>query len=72
MARIRTNPKPDCPICGAKMRLRRPRPGQRWRAFWGCSQYPECDGSREIGEDGRPKMDDILDDGNYGLGPKGG
>ncbi|MEJ5328963.1 MAG: HNH endonuclease signature motif containing protein [Desulfobaccales bacterium] len=30
---------PKCPKCGATMRLVRPKPGQKWKAFWGCSMY---------------------------------
>lgn len=32
-----------CPTCGAKMVLRHDRNG---RKFWGCSNYPNCRGSR--------------------------
>lgn len=53
MAGIKTSPPPHCPICGAKMALRRPKQHQDWPPFWGCSQYPECRGVRQIGEDGK-------------------
>ena len=60
---IRLEPKPWCPYCGAKMVLRTNRhTGDR---FWGCSQYPDCKGTRDIdpdtgesvvyGMDGRPR-----------------
>jgi len=26
--------------------------------FWGCSQYPDCRGTRNIKEDGAPESDD--------------
>lgn len=39
---------PTCPKCGSPMRLIVPGPGQPWKTFWGCSQYPttQCRGSR--------------------------
>jgi len=43
------------------MILRRPRPGQRWRAFWGCNRWPDCSDKRQIMEDGRPEQDDDMD-----------
>jgi len=55
---IRTKPEPYCPECGAQMRLRKPRENQTWEAFWGCSQYPECKGARNILPDGTPEEDD--------------
>jgi ssDNA-binding Zn-finger/Zn-ribbon topoisomerase 1 len=38
---------PKCPKCGSDMRLIKPKPGQHWRAFWGCTKYPisGCSGS---------------------------
>ena len=38
--------EPDCPKCGSAMRLRRPKPRQRWKQFWGCSRFPDCNGTR--------------------------
>jgi len=35
---------PACPLCGAAMRQRKSAKG----AFWGCSAYPECKGTRAI------------------------
>lgn len=58
---IRTKPEPPCPECGARMQLRRPLPGKNWYAFWGCSQFPDCKGTRQIREDGRPEDDEELD-----------
>ena len=56
---IRTKPVPYCPECGAQMRLRRPNPAwsRQFEPFWGCSAYPDCNGKRNIMEDGRPEMD---------------
>jgi len=54
---IRTKPEPCCPDCGARMILRRPHPWQDWKPFWGCSQFPDCKGKRQIEEDGTPRED---------------
>ncbi len=45
----RTKSAPPCPKCGSPMRLIRPRPTDRWKAFWGCTQYSVtgCRGSAE-------------------------
>jgi hypothetical protein len=59
MKGIRTKPEPYCPECGAKMKLRKPGINQHWQAFWGCSQYPDCHGTRNIGEDGKPESNDF-------------
>lgn len=37
---------PRCPDCKAKMVKRHPGPNDRWPVFWGCSNYPRCQGSR--------------------------
>ena len=55
---IQTKPEPYCPLCGAKMVLRRPKPHQDWKPFWGCSQWPDCNGKRQIREDGKPDNDE--------------
>ncbi len=47
---IRTKPESFCPVYGAKMILRRPKLHQSFETFWGCSQYPDCKGSREVEE----------------------
>lgn len=48
------DPWPHCPDCGAKMVLRARRSdGKR---FWGCFNFPECRGSRNILENGEPDM----------------
>ncbi len=36
------------------MVLKLPRPDQTWKPFWGCSTFPKCRGSYNIGEDGLP------------------
>lgn len=39
------------------MVLREPRPGApRFDPFYGCSQYPECKGARNIDENGNPEQ----------------
>lgn len=42
-----TKSAPLCPKCGAPMRLVRPRSDDKWKAFWGCTQYSvtRCKGS---------------------------
>jgi Topoisomerase DNA binding C4 zinc finger len=40
---------PRCPICNSQMIKRRARRGSRaGQEFWGCSNYPECRGTRPI------------------------
>ena len=42
-AREKNKPKsPECPVCGKPMRQRNSAKG----AFWGCSAFPECKGTR--------------------------
>lgn len=38
---------PICPKCGSPMKLLRPRPTDKWKPFWGCTQYSVtgCKGS---------------------------
>lgn len=38
---------PDCPKCGGRMKLIKPRPTDTWKSFWGCSNYQinGCKGS---------------------------
>jgi ssDNA-binding Zn-finger/Zn-ribbon topoisomerase 1 len=47
---INQNDKPLCPECGSPMRLIKPKKGQRWKAFWGCTKYwtNGCKGSRKV------------------------
>jgi ssDNA-binding Zn-finger/Zn-ribbon topoisomerase 1 len=63
MRNIQTKPEPSCPISGAHpMKLRRPKPGDSWPPFWSCKSWPDCDGTLEIGPDGKPETDlDWLD-----------
>jgi len=62
---MQTKPEPYCPVCGAKMILRQPKPNQSWKSFWGCGQYPDCKGTRNINpETGKP-VDDFDDDDDY-------
>lgn len=59
MSGIQTKPEPWCPLCGARMVLHKPGPGKKTRrAFWGCSEWPDCEGTREIREDGTPEDDE--------------
>ena len=40
---------PACPLCNKPMRQRTARQGQHaGKAFWGCSAYPECKGTRPM------------------------
>lgn len=39
--------RPDCPKCGKRMGLRKPKPDQGWDPFYGCNDYPDCDGTRK-------------------------
>jgi restriction system protein len=40
---------PDCPACGAPMTQRVAKRGaNEGRAFWGCSTYPRCRGTRAL------------------------
>ena len=39
---------PQCPKCGAPMRLRTIKKGARQgETFWGCTDYPKCDGTKK-------------------------
>lgn len=41
---------PNCPKCGARMRLIKPQPKDHWTSFWGCTQYrfTGCNGKVEV------------------------
>lgn len=42
---------PICPKCGKPMLKRMPKKGeQQGREFWGCSDYPRCNGIRPINQ----------------------
>lgn len=44
-----TQDAPLCPKCGKPMFRRMQRKGQQQgREFWGCSDYPNCNGIRPI------------------------
>jgi hypothetical protein len=47
--RTKKSISPSCPKCGHQMRLIKPKPGQHWKAFWGCTMYRQtgCKGSRK-------------------------
>ncbi len=48
-ARTQSGP-PDCPHCGSRMQRRTARRGRNAGGdFWGCSRYPSCSGTRNIG-----------------------
>ena len=43
---------PVCPLCGKDMRRRTAKQGPHaGKAFWGCSGYPECRGTRAMSEE---------------------
>ncbi|MBK8979638.1 MAG: AAA family ATPase [Planctomycetes bacterium] len=44
---------PNCPECGEPMRRR----AGQFGAFWGCSNYPRCSGTREAGTRRRGRTD---------------
>ena len=44
-AKAKQEDAPDCPSCGKPMRKRNSARGP----FWGCTGYPECKGTRDIG-----------------------
>jgi restriction system protein len=46
---------PTCPKCSAPMRLRHAHKGPHAGGpFWGCTNYPECDGLRDAAPDRPP------------------
>lgn len=46
-----TSEPPSCPLCGASMMLRTARKGQNAGGkFWGCTQFPDCRGTRDLGD----------------------
>ena len=66
MAGIILQPEPHCPDCGGRMKLRRPKPVQTWKPFWGCANFPECKGSRNIDpETGKAENDTDDNWGEY-------
>ena len=55
---IRLKPVPFCPECEQPMVLRQPKSDDSWPAFWGCSDYPRCKGTRDILPNGEPEDDE--------------
>lgn len=44
-----TEGAPTCPKCGAPMRKRMIKKGiHQGEEFWGCTEYPRCDGTRRL------------------------
>ena len=42
---------PCCPKCGSPMRQRTIKKGiHQGETFWGCTEYPKCDGTRKLNE----------------------
>ncbi len=49
-----SSPSPSCPRCGKLMVVRTARQGANAGSqFWGCSAYPECNGTRPLDESAR-------------------
>lgn len=57
---------PWCPTCGAIMRFIPVGAGKTEKAFWGCSQYPDCRGSRQIEEEADRRTDEEWYNSNGG------
>jgi hypothetical protein len=52
--------EPDCPKCGSAMRLRLAKRGRRrGTQFWGCSRFPDCNGTRPS-KDGHARARHLL------------
>lgn len=46
-----SNKAPECPLCGKPMLRRMQKKGlNQGREFWGCSDYPKCNGIRPVNE----------------------
>jgi ssDNA-binding Zn-finger/Zn-ribbon topoisomerase 1 len=39
------------------MHIIHPKKNDSWKEFWGCDNYPECEGSRNIKKDGTVETD---------------
>jgi ATP-dependent DNA helicase RecQ len=49
---VTSEQEPNCPTCSRPMRLRTARRGPNSGGqFWGCSGYPDCEGTRPAGSD---------------------
>jgi ssDNA-binding Zn-finger/Zn-ribbon topoisomerase 1 len=45
------NDAPNCPKCGKPMIKRMAKRGQNaGNAFWSCTDYPRCNGTRSVGK----------------------
>ncbi len=55
---VHTTANPDCPECGAKPMILRTRRSDSAK-FWGCRNFPDCKGTRNIDEEGEPISDEI-------------
>src|SRR5438552_1459680 len=54
-------PQPACPACGAPTVRRTARSGPRAGLdFWGCVNFPDCRGTREVGATGAPDATSSL------------
>jgi four helix bundle suffix protein len=59
---------PVCPLCGKGMRRRTAKQGPHaGQAFWGCSGYPECRGTRQIANSSDES--DLSDQSDQGARP---
>jgi four helix bundle suffix protein len=48
-ARAKKENAPDCPLCGKPMKKRKATTGKyAGTEFWGCTGYPECNGTRKV------------------------
>jgi len=48
-ARAKNENAPNCPKCGKPMKLRKAKNGRNaGNEFWGCTAYPECDGTMQL------------------------
>ncbi len=46
---VKSDPVPTCPLCRSSMVRRTAKRGaSAGKDFWGCSEYPDCKGTREI------------------------
>ena len=48
-------PRPTCPKCNGPMKIRKPRKGATFEPFYGCTNYPVCDGTRNL--DGSARLE---------------
>ena len=47
--------RPQCPLCGEKMAVR----SGPFSHFWGCTSYPDCNGTRKITRTTRDRLAEI-------------